>query len=933
MQVLIVCAVALLGASSVLGQSVEGLLFGAIQDAETGEGLGRATVVAIARDTTGTYADLRGNFRLRLRAGSYRVRVSMVGYAPSEREISLPSGDTLRLIIRLYPVARQMEGVVVEARREWGSTESAVSVRRSATEVKEVVAAEQMQATGDADVGQVLQRVSSVSVVEGKYLFIRGTSERYSTILLNGLPVAMTGPDRRAISLELFPTELLEQVTVAKSAAAEVPVAAGGVVEFQTLDIPDRPFLQLRGGSPYVTGTSFRRGVYQHYPAGHRDWLAWDADWRCLPQEAPRSRQEMNTLLSAAWNPYDTTGARQRWAALGRAFNNSSWRRDTGVVTFLPTMQLAAGWRSPTGTHSEFGLLGMLTYERSASTHGVFWRGLLADKSLLFEHGGSESLRGASLAALFNAGYRFNSAHRLHFRNVFSRTLNDRYLFLEGQDKGYQFLDLRHYVYHLTQYQFWTTQLGGSHALNGYAVEWELSRGEARQQQPDYRRLRYQRQTYGDPSEPFVAEIPATQQGDGTRAGRYFTDLLEKTMAAQSRGRLPLTVGSLRMGLHWERRQRGFTARSFTLIQARGGARNVDLSLPPDELLRPENFREDGLGISEDTKLSDSYRAKEEIWATYALGELPLNVHTLPLRLAVGVRAELAQQRLSTHLVNEQPVEEYRRWLNWLPTFNAVVLLSERVQLRGALFRSVTRPTFRELAPFAFFDVAEQALVQGNPLLKPAEAWNAELRWEWYLAPAEYISIGAFAKRISNALEETIFPQQSELTRTFANAVEPAHLWGGELELRKNLAFLGTWGSNLTIFGNYSIVHGRVGVRSGGMIVERPLWGQAPYTLNAGAIWLTPWRGELSLVWNRVGRRIMKVGQPEQYAFADPHVYELPRDAVDVVYRQPLLAGISISFKARNVLGQPIRWQQGGMEVHRRTEPRTLSLSVGYRLE
>lgn len=910
----------------------EGTVLVTVRDAETGEALGRATVMVMGQDTTGAYADFQGKLRLRLRPGTYRVRVSMVGYTAGEQLVEVRSGDTAHLAVRLYPTARQLEGVVVEARREWGSVESALSVRRQSTGVMEVMAAEQMQRSGDADAGQALRRITGVTVREGKYVFIRGTNERYSTLLLNGLPVAMTEADRRAVALELFPSELLEHVAVAKSATAELPTAAGGVVEFQTMDIPERTFFQARIGAPYIVELSFRNKAFQHYPGGSSDWLAWDTRWRCLPENVPASRQEMNQLLRQVWDPYDTTGARQRWVALGRSFNHALWRRDTGTVTLLPHLSLIGGWQLPLADRSEIGVVGALTYDRSAATSAVLWRGLLADRSLLFEHAGMESLREINWAALLNAGCRIGEAHRFSVKNFFSRTFTDRFLFLEGADKGYQFLDLRHYVYQLTQYQLWSTQLSGEHALNGYALQWALGLGEGRQQQPDMRRLRYQRQSYGDPNEPYAAEIPGTQQGDGTRAGHFFTDLLEKTRSASIRSRLPLAVGTLRIGAAWEERRRSFWARSFTIIQARRGAHDVDFTAPPEELLRAENFRPDGLGISEDTKLSDSYRAQEEVWSTHAAAEFPATVFSVPIRLAVGLRAELARQRLSTHLVNDQPVKEQRQWVTWLPTVNAVILLSERMQVRTAIFPAVTRPSFRELAPFAFFEVAEQALVQGNPMLQPAFSWNAEVRWEWYPAPAEYVGIGAFAKRIDKAIEETIFPQQSELTRTFTNAESPARLWGIELELRKNLDFFGSWGRSLTIAGNYSWVYSRVGVRSGGLVVERQLWGQAPYSLNATLSWLTPWSGELSLSWNRVGRRIAKVSQPEQYVFADPHIYELPQDILDLIYRQPLPAGLSLELKVRNLLGSPVRWEQGSVEVHRQSRPRTVSLSLGYQL-
>lgn len=913
-------------------QLQRGVIHGAVLDAETGEPLGRATVVAVSRDTVGTIADIRGRFRLSLPQGSYRVRVSLVGYRAAEQQLVVRGGDTVQLAVRLYPAARQMQGVVVEARRETGSVEAALGLRRSATAVMEVVAAEQMRISGDADAGQVLRRISSVALMEGKYLMVRGTNERYSTILLDGAPVAMTEPDRRALLLELFPAEVLEQVAVTKTPSAELPAATGAVVGFRTMELPERSFVRVSFGAPYLVGLSFHRRGYIHYPGGPRDWLGWDDSWRRLPAQTPGSRQEMNALLWAVWNPYDTTGARQRWVALGRAFNAGIWRRDTGTVSLLPDFQLAAGWRIPTGVQSEFGGVGVLTYSRSAAVNDVLWRGLLYDRSLLFEHEGFESVRKVSLGALLNLGYRFSGEHQLHIRSLLSRSFTDRFLFLQGSDVGYQFLQMRHYVYHPEQYQLWNLQLGGQHALNGYALEWMLGQSEGRQQQPDLRRLRYQRQLYGDPSEPFIAEIPATQQGDGTRAGRFFTDLLEKTSSGQLSGRLPLFFGTLRVGATVEERRRRFTARSFTLIQARGGADNIDFTLPPEELLRPENFREDGLGISEDTKLSDSYRATERVWATFATVELPVELGRIPARVSLGVRAELAEQNLSSHLVNEQPVETRQRWLSWLPTVTASLqVVREQMFLRGGVYRSVTRPTFRELAPFAFFDVAEQALVQGNPLLKAADAWNAELRWEWYPTVSELLSAGIFVKRIVNALEETIYPQQSELTRTFANAVEPAQLWGVELEVRKALDVLGTWARDVQLFGNFSVLHGRVGVRSGGLVVERPLWGQAPYGLNLGLLWRTPWEGELSLVWNRIGRRIVKVAQVEQYSFPDPHIYEQPRDLLDFLYRQPLPAGLTVSLSAKNLLGLPVRWEQGGVEVFRRLEPRTVSLSIGYR--
>jgi outer membrane receptor protein involved in Fe transport len=173
------------------------------------------------------------------------------------------------------------------------------------------------------------------------------------------------------------------------------------------------------------------------------------------------------------------------------------------------------------------------------------------------------------------------------------------------------------------------------------------------------------------------------------------------------------------------------------------------------------------------------------------------------------------------------------------------------------------------------------------------------------------LSLGVFAKSIRNALEETIFPQQSELTRTYANSEQPARILGAEAEFRYRFGLPGSSVKQFALQGNFTLLHGRVGVRSGGLVVERQLWGQSPYALNLGLTAATPWGGELGLFWNRLGRRIVRVAQPEQYQFEDPHIYELPQDMVNLTLRQPLWAGVELGLKASNLLRVSERWEQG----------------------
>jgi outer membrane receptor protein involved in Fe transport len=207
--------------------------------------------------------------------------------------------------------------------------ESAIAERRFSAQIAEVVAQEQLRVSGDGDLGQALMRVTGVAVAEGKYVYVRGMNERYSTVLLNGLPVAMTEPDRRAVSLELFPAEVIERFSVVKASSGELPGAAGGVVDIRTLDFPEAFQLRVRLGSPYVEGLSFRTRHFRHYRGGVRMTGPVGMDGGgALPAMAPASRREMERLRQAGveslrhhWGTaaMDRAGALLQRASLGEA--------------------------------------------------------------------------------------------------------------------------------------------------------------------------------------------------------------------------------------------------------------------------------------------------------------------------------------------------------------------------------------------------------------------------------------------------------------------------------------------------------------------------------------------------------------------------------------------------------------------------------------
>jgi outer membrane receptor protein involved in Fe transport len=310
-----------------------------------------------------------------------------------------------------------------------------------------------------------------------------------------------------------------------------------------------------------------------------------------------------------------------------------------------------------------------------------------------------------------------------------------------------------------------------------------------------------------------------------------------------------------------------------------------------------------------------------------------LNEFGIPLRIIGGVRYEDNRQQLGSFDLSDRPVDVDAPTRDWLPALSVVMNLTPTMNLRLAASQTVARPALREFAPFAFYDFSTQSQVMGNPNLTRALITNGDVRWEWFPEPGEVISAGVFAKRFLNAIEETIYLEQQEIARTFRNAEGPAVNYGAEIEFRKRLGVLGSWGEQVTLSLNYARIFSRVEVSQGGQLDRRPMWGQSPYTFNAVLMAALPeLDATVSVGYNVVGRRIVLVGLRNAYLFEDPHTYELPRDVVDVTVTKSV-GSLEFRLTIRDLLNQPLRWEQGGTIVQSTIRGRTLGLGVSYRIQ
>ncbi len=929
-----------------------GEISGNIIDQESGEPLRRATVL-LQGTKFGGYSDVKGEFKIKkVPAGTYSLKISFVGYAPRElASIEVKSGSVAnvgRIVLGLEKTVT--EEIFVDARRINDNESAILAVRKNAAQVSDGISQQEMSRLPDSDAGQSLKRVSGVTLVDNKFVYVRGVSERYNNTTLNGASLSSTEPDKKAFAFDMFPSEFLQNVNIAKSFTPDLTGNfAGGLVQLNTVDFPEKYSFKVSYSNSFNTNVSLKGNKFIQTTGGSSDWLGIDDGSRALPDGMPSTRRELDALRTSALNNADQTGARAKYESLIQSFNSNNWQQYNSTVGALSNSGVAINYSNVFNiAGNDFGLLSSLNWGQNYSINDIERNALMFDRSTFFRSNGVQALRSTSLGGLVNMAYKLGTASSISLRNVYNRSADDETTSLHGQDSAYQFIDYRNYSSQYVEKELYSTQLGGEHSLSfgNMLIEWNTGYSFANRYEPDFRKIRYDRQLYDlefDPNTPYIVQILQTEQGDGGRAGRFYSNMNDNTYSGKIDFTLPITSSiKLKFGSLAEFKDRDFSARSLTIIQPpTGSALNPEIEAlmsdyeNPQLLLSSENFRvSDGLRMSEETKLSDSYTANEELAAAYLMIDVPFEIGSESLRFIGGVRYEDSKQRVNSFDVNDEPLAGVNKYQDVLPSINLMWRLNDQSNLRASASQTLSRPSLRELAPFSFYDFVNSILVFGNPNLKRALIQNYDLRYELFPNPGEVISVSAFYKKFENAIEETIQPLQSELGRSFANAEGDALNYGVEIEFRKSIGFISESLRNFAFNVNLAIINSEITVKQGNATDTRTMWGQSPYTLNLGIFYLNPeTQTSVNLAYNTSGKRIQQVALVGMYQFEDPHIYEMPRDVIDLSISQPVFDNkMDLKLIVRDLLNQNLLWQQGGRTVSSNLRGTTIGLSLGYRI-
>lgn len=883
-----------------------GIVAGVVRDGFNGMTLPSAAVTVVSTGRT-VFTELDGGFRARAPAGPQEIRVSFGGYTPRVLIVEVAAGETARLEVVLE-MERFTEEIVVTAEAveaELFTAEAQLVERQKAATITDNLASEEMRENADSNAASAMKRVTGLTVVDNQYVFVRGLGERYSNTTLNGAVLPTTEPDKRVVPLDLFPTGLIESVSVVKSYLPDKPADfSGGLVEIDPLSFPSEPVLSFSMSQGMNSRTSFRDGL--GYPGGALDRFGFDDGTRSLPPGIPNERVvRTSRFTSAGFTPDELE-------TLGESFANV-WSPETTPVRQNQSFSFVAG-----NSWDRFGAIVSGTWSESHQNQDeqrTFYAVSAGDLEVQNDYDFDVTTSKTSTGLVGNLAYRFSGSHRLALENFYTHNSKNEARIFEGynNDVGE---DIRNTRLFWVEETIFSSTLSGEHFLPGLAssqLEWKATLSRAARDEPDLRETLYE---FNPAVEDFVL-------ADESQSGfRMFNDLDDEVRELGFDWSAFFTQWSglpamFKFGPQLTLRERDFSSRRFRLNPRIAGA--VDLTAAPEDIFTPENIGS-SYELREETRPTDAYGAEQTVTAAYGMLDLPLGRN---LRVIGGVRVERSRQQVDTFdpfSTTSGTITARLEDTDLLPGVNAVYALTDRTNLRASYSHTVNRPEFRELAPFEFTDVVGGRAVVGNPDLQRALIRNLDLRFETFPGVGEVLAASVFYKDFSNPIERIVQPT-AQLRTSYTNALGARNA-GVELESRRQFG-------RLTGSANYTYVDSQIELESApGQVqtsLDRPLAGQSAHVFNLSAdLDLPEVGGSFRVLYNYFGDRIVDAG-----SLGMPDIYEEGRGVLDAVFSKRF-ASWSLRASFDNLLDSEHRFTQGGLAQRTFGLGRSFSLSVSY---
>ncbi len=932
-----------------------GRISGTLVDADTGEIL-RAAQIIVEGTSFVAYSDLDGNFRMRdIPAGTYTLQIDKFGYQNATvTDLVVTVGEVTSIELGMKIDAGnviEFEAFVISASEVQSTEVRLLADRQNASAISDAIGSEDFSRFGAGDAADAMSRVTGVSINDGKYVFVRGLGERYSNTLMNGVSLPSADPDKKAVQMDQFPTDLLDSIVTSKSFTPDLPGDfAGGSVNIKTRSFPNERQMSISSSIGYNTNASLIDDFLRNSDHGDYDWLGFDDGTRSLPDGVPTDPADYP-------NQVFEPGAAEFFDSITRAFNASSTVLGPSPHDSYLDLGFSYSYGNSfyIGEEQLIGVVASLTYDLSydhyedgennrferisTETDELFFRQLYAD---------TKSTISASLGGLISLAYQPNTNNEFQLVFTSNQSASDEARFQEGfeitsssnPDNIDQVRSLTFVERNIT-----SLQLNGDHFLEDSEIKinWSLTATDTSQEDPDVRFANNELNTV-------TGRTSLVKPDRAPR--RLFRDLSENQWSAKFDLEIPILdsgnlVRNFKFGGVISEKNRDFSELIFNYSTLIVGNFIFSDFTTIEDFLNEENIGIMGDGPLMNTFISPRrlqvYEGTEEINSLYGMVDFEINEKW---RFITGVRQETTD--LSTELLTAARLGEPFGTISddrALPAAHLVYKISETQNVRAAWSKTLARPTFREIAPYASTQYLGDEEYLGNADLVLTGITNYDLRWEWFPNPGEIISVGAFCKEMENPIEL--------VQRTFAGnfTIQPQNVPTGEVlglefEFRKDLFFIHESLQDFSINTNVTVSQSEVSISTTEIVQsveffaaeedleafevvlreQEELFGQGnPELFDRAAILGALSNSDIPLTRDLFGQPDLIVNFSVNYenpisntavsvnfnyvsdkmaltvARATPDVYDRGRDSLDVIIKQGIGENWTLKFSAKNL--------------------------------
>jgi TonB-dependent receptor len=939
---------------------------GVVTDQVNSEAIPFTFVMVVGDDSKRARTDFDGKYQLNLAPGDYKIGFTCSSYGKTFVEVTVIANEYTTVDQAMSSSAKSIKEFVITVEAKAATSIAAIdNTKKEASGAMDGSGAQQMKDQGDSDAGDAMKRVTGVSM-KGQDVYVRGLGDKYTKTTLNTMGIPGLDPDKNSVQMDIFPTNLIDNIMVYKTFSPELyGDFSGGLVDITTKDLPRKKVLSFSAGLGYNTVTTMNSNFIL-YDKGRTDFLGFDDGSRALPISSTKNLPDP-TVGDPELTRATKSFGQQMAVAPSMAFMNQNYSFGIGnVKDSLFGKKVTYGYNFYANYKNEHNYFGDVVYSAYRKDPDASVTELFPNRIST----GQMGQQNVMWSTLFAQTFKFNKDNKVtlnmfHTQNGISEAASLTDINYETNPATLEKQSLQY-----TQRSVSTLNLNGKHTLNNEAwkVNWAVAPSLSRMSNPDIRSTVLEKEDFTDENGDPVYSLNQSVGGEIRRIFRNLTELNLNSKADFEYGFARKSDSTLTSKIKFGAAQ-SYKTRTFRVYDYVFNLENVTESIPndPNWFFQEENIwtpeSDQGTYASGERELANSFDATQLVIGTYVMNDLPV---TKKFRAVYGVRMETAINKY-TGQNNDGSVQYNNATVlnetSFLPAVNLTYVLhdvmADRTNLRASYTQTLARPSFKEKSIAQIYDPIQGRTFNGNIDLMQTNIHNMDLRWEKFYGRTEVLSASAFYKKFINPIELVSFA-------TSPNDVQPtnsgeANMYGFELEARKRIGFTAASKShkkfyvganftyiktqidmNLVLIGNEGNRQSereirQANARDGETIGNyRTMYGQSPYLVNAFTSFANDSLGmKLNLSYNVQGKQLAVIG-----IGALPDVFDKPFHSLNLKASKAFGADHkwNASINIQNILNNKrVRYYESFQATDQIYDyfnlGRTISASISYTLK